>query len=204
MDTALQTIGKGPEHTYVVMGDSTAVSQGGDYQQGYAVQSAHYLAQRYTLHWKNVAISGARAHDVASTQLASALIYHPDTVLIAVGANDVTHLTSIASVKQSLQHTITALRTANSAVVIVLTGAPDMGSVPRLPQPLRWLAGRRTKTVNKMVVKLCQEQHVRFAPIAEETGKLFRGHPELFSEDRFHPNTAGYKTWIPVIVKVLR
>jgi acyl-CoA thioesterase-1 len=200
---ALQTIGAGPERTYVVMGDSTAVSQGGEYKQGYAVQTAEHQAQTYTLQWKNVAVAGARAADVATKQLPQAKELMPDVVLIGVGANDVTHLTNIGAVRQSLTHTIQELRKSNSNVEIILTGSPDMGSVPRLPQPLRWIAGNRTKDINKMIVELSKEENVRFAPIAEKTGKLFRQHPELFAADNFHPNTEGYKTWTPVIVEAL-
>ena len=199
----LQTIGTGPERTYVVMGDSTAVSQGGEYKQGYAVQTAEHQAKNYTVRWKNVAVAGARAADVDTKQLPEAVELMPDVVLIGVGANDVTHLTNIESVKQSLTHTIQELRNANSNVEIILTGSPDMGSVPRLPQPLRWVAGNRTKNINKMIVSLAKEQEVRFAPIAERTGKLFREHPELFASDKFHPNTEGYKTWTPVIIEAL-
>jgi lysophospholipase L1-like esterase len=199
-----QTIGHGPDLTYVVLGDSTAVAQGAPYAQGYAVATANYLAKNYTLTWVNLAVSGARAHDVATKQLPRALPYRPDLVLIAVGANDVTHLTSLDSVRHSLQSTITALRRANSNVKIVLTGSPDMGAVPRLPQPLRWLAGERTKSLNAMVMQLAAQQHVTFAPIARQTGPVFRKHPDLFASDKFHPNAGGYKLWIPVLTTAIR
>jgi lysophospholipase L1-like esterase len=194
-----QTIGSGNKLTYLVMGDSTAVSQGGEYVKGYASTSAKYLSKNYLVTWVNVGVSGARAKDVASMQLAKATVHKPDLVLIAVSANDVTHLTSIGSVQKSLTTTIDDLRQANSKVQIILTGSPDMGSVPRFAQPVRWYMGKRTVEINHMVAKLAKEKGVIFAPIAEKTGSTFRAHPELFAADKFHPNTQGYELWNPVI-----
>jgi lysophospholipase L1-like esterase len=202
----MQTIGRGEALTYVVMGDSTAVSQGGAYDKGYAVASAEYLAraeQQRAVTWANVGVPGARAADVAGLQLQDALPYKPDVVLIGVGANDVTHLTSFSKVVDSLQSTIAALQRVNPQVRVVVTGAPDMGSVPRLPQPLRWYAGKRTAGLNKRIQQLADNKQVFFAPVAERTGPLFRRQPQLFAADKFHPTTEGYQTWVPVITETL-
>jgi lysophospholipase L1-like esterase len=198
-----QTIGAGSPLTYVVLGDSTAVAQGGDYHLGYAMALAAYLGIEHRVTWANVAVSGARATDVATKQAPQAAAYKPDLALIAVGANDVTHLTNIGAARQSLRSTIAQLRKANPSVRIVLTGSPDMGAVPRLPQPLRWFAGRRTTSFNVMVKQLSAQQHVTFAPIAEKTGSTFRAHPGLFAADRFHPTTGGYNLWTPVLVRAV-
>jgi len=199
-----QTLGTGKPLRYVVMGDSTAISQGGTYADGYAVRTAAYLAESYTVTWQNVAVSGARAHDVEAKQLPKALAAKPDIVLIAVGANDVTHLTDTNSVVSSLGHVIDGLRQQNQAVEIVLTGSPDMGSVPRFAQPARWLAGERTKTLNDRIIALAHKKKAYFAPIAAQTGRQFRRHPELFAADKFHPTTEGYKLWTSVIIKTLQ
>ena len=193
----------GPALTYVILGDSTSIAQGARYAEGYAAQSATYLAQTHTVTWQNVGVSGARAADVLHDQLPQAIALKPDVALVAVGANDVTHVTSNNSVVASLQSVIQQLRKANPHVYIVLTGSPDMGSPPRLPQPLRWIAGKRTVGLNKRIVTLAEKNHVTFAPIAVKTGPTFRKHPELFAQDHFHPNAQGYKLWTPVIIDAL-
>ena len=203
ISNAPDVIGSGKPLTFAVLGDSTAVSQGGLYERGYAKSSALHLSKNYTVTWRNFAVSGARAKDVETMQAIEAAKHKPDIVLVAVGANDVTHLTGINSVHDSLLQTINTLRQANKDVKIVLTGSPDMGSVPRLPQPARWFAGKRTVTVNEMVVKLAEEQQVTFAPIAAKTGPTFRQHPELFAGDKFHPLTEGYDIWTPVITDAI-
>lgn len=198
-----QTIGNGPPLTFAVLGDSTAVSQGGAYTEGYAVAVAKHLAAHHQVTWSNVAVPGARAHDVATEQLGQVAPYRPDVVVMAVGANDVTHLTKLATARTALQQTIAGLRRANPEVKIILTGSPDMGSVPRFPQPVRWLAGKRTEQFNRMVIRLAQDEHVTFAPIAARTGPAFRHNPRLFAVDKFHPNTAGYQLWAPVIIEAI-
>lgn len=200
-----QLIGsQGTALRYVVLGDSTALSQGGEYAQGYATASAEFLAkQGHVVFWSNKAVSGARAKDVPQ-QLDKVLATAPDIVLIAVGANDVTHLGSPRSVVGSLGETVDALRVVQPDVKIIVTGAPDMGSVPRFPQPTRWFMGERTKQLNTAIEQFAQDEGVIFAPIARTTGPAFRQHPEYFAQDKFHPNTQGYALWTPVITDALR
>jgi len=198
------TIGSGKPLRFAVLGDSTSVAQGGEYSEGYASGTARYLAQQHRITWKNVGVSGARAADVAASQAAQAASFKPDIALIGVGANDVTHLTSIDAVRASLESAIGQLQTASPDIKIILTGSPDMGSPPRIPQPLRWAAGERTKHLNAAIRSLANGQSIIFAPIAERTGPAFRANHGLFAADKFHPNTEGYQLWTPVIIDALR
>jgi len=196
--------GAGTPLTYVVMGDNTAAGEGASsYKTGIAETTARYLAKNHEVTYTNVAISGARTRDVLDTQVQKAVSYKPDVVLLAIGANDVTHNTSSGSVKKSAQQIINRLIAANCDVKIVLTGSPDMGAVPRLPQPLRSLAGAKTSSLNKTFVRFASENKLTFAPIAAKTGSQFRHNHALFAADHFHPNDQGYATWIPVLEPAL-
>jgi acyl-CoA thioesterase-1 len=190
---------RGPALTYAVMGDSTAAGQGASYPQGIAAGTAQMLAKTYRVRMTNLSVSGARVNDVVNDQLSAAMTLRPDLVLLAVGANDVTHLTSVASMETGVLRIVRALKTANPSVAIVVTGSPDMGAPPRIPRLLRGLASRRTEAVNRMFRSVAASEHLTFAPIADATGPLFRKDRSLFADDRFHPNTRGYATWIPVI-----
>ena len=87
---AAEKYGNGEPVTYVVLGDSTTISQGGDYDKGYARSSARFIASKQReVTFYNLGESGARAADVASAQAPKARELRPDIVLIAVGANDV-------------------------------------------------------------------------------------------------------------------
>lgn len=193
----------GASLTYVVMGDSTSVGQGGNYDLGFARATARYLGRMRRVTFYNVGISGARSADVVTKQLPAAVSLKPDFVLIAVGANDVTHLTSSSKVRTSLQTTIRALQAANPAVKIVLTGSPQMGSVARFPQPFKALEKLRTGTINKVIAQVAADNQVVVAPLAADTGAIFASHPELYAQDKFHPSTAGYSVWIPVLERAI-
>lgn len=181
---------------YVVMGDSTAAGEGAAYEYGIAVRSAKHLAssQAATV-MSNLGKSGAKTHDVLENQLPDAVDIRPDLVLISTGANDVTSLTSPQKAKKDLKEVVNRLIEANCQVKIVITGAPDMGAVPRFAQPLRFLAGFATTRYNRTVLPVAEEEGVTLAPIARETGPSFRQNPNLFAEDRFHPNEKGYEIW---------
>jgi lysophospholipase L1-like esterase len=127
----------------------------------------------------------------------------PDLVLISVGANDVTHLTPIRSVRRDLERIVGRLRAANPATKIVITGSPGMGSPPRIPRLLRGIASCQTARINKMMREVAATEGLTFAPIAEVTGPMFRADRSLFASDRFHPNARGYATWVPVLNRAL-
>ncbi|HYG84099.1 MAG TPA: SGNH/GDSL hydrolase family protein [Verrucomicrobiae bacterium] len=196
-------IGAGAPLRYAVLGDSTSVAQGGDYSQGYAVATAEYLASRYEVEWLNLGESGARAGSVLHRQLPAALAFSPDIILIAVGANDVTHFTKMTIFTAQLEQILHSLRQANPDVRVILTGAPAMGTIPRFPLPLRSIMGRRTLQINGIVKELAKKHKAVFAPIAEQTEELYRAHPELFAADKFHPTSEGYLPWIPILQRAI-
>ena len=198
-----RTLGSGSPLEYVVLGDSTAAGQGAPYDRGIALATARHLARSHRVTLTNLAVSGARMRDVAKAQAPVAVRRRPDVVLIAAGANDVTGLTPMREVTRSLDEVIRRLRSVNPRVAIVATAAPDMGSIPRLAQPLRTVAGWRTRQLNAAIEDLAARRDVLVAPIARETGPAFRRDAGLFAVDRFHPNARGYATWVPALEAAL-
>lgn len=191
-------LGQGEAVNYVVVGDSTAVGQGGDYKDGIAIGTTEHLAKSNEVTMQNYAVSGAVIQEVLNEQLPKITVA-PDVVLVAVGANDVTHLTSLTDMERDAKKIIDELRVKNPDVAIVFTGSPQMGSVPRLPQPTRWFAGVRTGAVNRMFDRVADEKKIVRAPLAEETGEIFARTPNFFAEDNFHPTGEGYQVWVPVL-----
>lgn len=193
------TSGSGPPLSYVVLGDSTAISQGSDYKDGFAALTAQELAKTHTVTLTNLGVSGARLGDVLKTQVSLVKQYKPDVILIAAGANDVTHLTLSASAKGTLESIAKELIEQQCSVKIVLTGSPDMGAIPRFPQPLRSFAGTRSEQLNEVFLAVVEHRELTFAPIAAQTGTTIRQHPEWFAADKFHLKAEGYATWVPVL-----
>ena len=195
--------GTGAPLKYVVLGDSTAAGQGADYENGIAVGTASHLAEMRAVELSNFGISGAKTADVLENQVREAATRKPDITLIAVGANDVTNLSSGGSVQGDLQQIIDTLLDAKCDMKIVLTGSPDFRGAHRLMQPLRWVAGKRADRINQSIQQVIDERGLTRAPIAPETGPLFQEDPTLLAADRFHPNERGYATWIPVLNKAI-
>jgi lysophospholipase L1-like esterase len=165
--------------------------------------TAKHLASSGSVVLLNTAVSGARAADIVKDQLKVGIEHDPDVVLIVVGSNDVTHLTSAKSVRASMNQAIDQLIKKNCKAKIVITGSADMGAVPRIPQPLRYLAGARATQLNDVFIDIADQKQVTFAPIAVKTGPIFRSDRSLFAQDNFHPNTKGYDVWVPVLIAAL-
>jgi len=184
---------------YVVIGDSTAAGEGAsDYEKGIVVATAKHLEGRGVV-VRNLAVSGARIHDVLTSQLPQMKGLHPDLVLLDVAANDVIHLTSSRSATRDLASTLDQLLALNCEMKIVVTGSPDMGASPRIPFGLGWLTNLRTRKLNVIFQRAVREHHLTFAPIALKTGPQFRRDRSLFAADLFHPSDRGYLVWIPVL-----
>lgn len=186
--------------SFVVLGDSTAAGRGADYDAGIAVRASRALAdedRRVTL--VNLAVSGATLADVRAEQIDAAARARPDLVLVSAGANDVTGMRTGGAVRDDLEAIVARLRARSPAVPIVVTGSPDVGSAPRLAQPLRSVAGWRAGHINDAVAEVVRERNLVFAPIAERTGPAFRRDHGLFAADGYHPNARGYALWLPVL-----
>ena len=194
-----QTLGSGPELSYVVLGDSTSVGQGADYKNSYAQVSAQHLSKKYKVTFNNVGVSGARVKDLFLDQVAKAITYKPDIVLIGVGANDTTHFTSGGEIQKWMQKTVDDLKIANPDIKIVVTRSPALDSVTRFPVGAKQLMGLRTKQVNSAFAKVIKKNDLTLAPIAEKTRDAFIADPTLTAADKFHPNDRGYVLWYPVI-----
>jgi lysophospholipase L1-like esterase len=197
------TLGSGSPLKYLVMGDSTSIGQGSDYAHSFAMTSADHLGKSHTVHFLNVGISGARAKDVITQQLSGAVQYKPDVVLLAVGANDVTHFSNYNDVQKSILHITESLITTNCHVKIVLTGSPAVGSVPRFPFPVKQIMAGRVIKMNEHIQEVITNNKLTFAPVAHRTGEAFLRNPRLFARDKFHPNADGYALWTPVINEAL-
>src|SRR5262249_21426315 len=72
----------------------------------------------------------------------------PDIVLVSVGSNDVTHLTSQNTFRSQYLGLLDRLPTSADKILL---GVPDLGSAPRFAQPLRWIAGVRGGTLDSVV-----------------------------------------------------
>lgn len=193
-----------PPLTFVVLGDSTAAGVGaGSVDDSYPARLARSIArERFRVRLVGVGVSGARVADVLNEQLPRALVEDPDVVFVGIGANDVTHVTKLDDVEESMRTLLGRLTETGAAVVVA--GPPDMRS-PVFLEPLRTIVGWRGRAVADRIEAVAREVGIPFVPLADETREFFAEDPERhYSEDEFHPSAAGYARWAEAIFPYLR
>lgn len=194
----------GPVLSFVVLGDSTAAGVGAETPaRAYPTLLAKRLAEEtgQGVELTVLGESGARVRDVLREQAPAAVALEPDLIFVGIGANDVTHVTSLDRVRTDMQETLELLTRTDAPVVVA--GAPDM-RVPAWHQPLRYLAYLRGKQVTGAIEEAARTKGAAIVELAEETGPFFAERPAShFSEDRFHPSPVGYRRWADAIFPVL-
>jgi lysophospholipase L1-like esterase len=189
--------------SFVVLGDSTAAGLGaGTPHAAYATDLARWLSERgRRVSLKAFGVSGARVHDVLTDQAPQASAISPDLVFVGIGANDVTHLTSLDSVRRDTRAILERLKAAGATVV--LAGPPDMRAKAWY-EPLRSLAGWRGRQLAEAMADIARSEGVPVVPLAKETGHFFAANPDTaYAADDFHPGPAGYRAWARAIFPVL-
>lgn len=189
------------------LGDSTAAAVGTSGAE-HAVSSVVgvKLSQRcgVTTRTRVIAKSGARVGDVLANQVPTAEKLGADIVFISVGANDTIHLTSASRFSHVYAEVIDGLVSSGiDADRIVLVGVPDMGSPPRLAQPLRAVMGFRSRRLDSRVQALAKDKGVRYVDLFAGTSAPIRANPpRYFAADDYHPNDNGYELWAGTIAPV--
>ena len=192
-----------PKLEFVVLGDSTAAGVGaGSAARAYPTLLARRLAaggRRVEL--TSFGVSGARAVDVLREQVPMAMNARPDLVFLAIGANDVIHLTPLEEIDEDLRAALDRLR--STGAVIVTAGVPDMRAAAFL-EPLRSLAGWRGNRVSAVIYEAARASEVPAVRLAEQTAKYFVSEPDKsYSVDDFHPGPGGYERWADAIYPIL-
>ena len=186
--------------TLVVLGDSTGAGVGaGTAEKAYPTVLARTLARRTgkKVRLIDFAISGARVRDVVEDQVPRALEEDASAFLVVIGANDVTHLSSLSSVRDGT--TEIARRLGATGTPVVVAGAPDMRA-PAFAEPLRSIVGWRGEVVTDAIEETAGEEGAMVVPLADETRDYFISEPDRhYSADLFHPSAAGYRRWADVL-----
>lgn len=187
-----------PSLRFVVVGDSTSVGVGAQPQESFPWILAKRLAEKFEVELHVVGVSGARITDAASDQVPAAIALKPDLVLIEIGANDATHLTSSKTVRTKMTQMLDAFGKAK--IPVVVAGPPDMGTTRAFAEPLRTLSGYSGAKVQRAIEKIVHPRGIPFVDLAAGTGPAFDADPNrYYSTDLFHPSAEGYALWAEVI-----
>lgn len=179
----------------LVLGDSIAAGLGADGPRGtLGARLARQLAKRTerAVRLRTAAVVGSES-SMLPEQLASLPDdYRPDVAVVVVGGNDVTHRVPVATSVGHLREAVAALRERGAAVVVGT--CPDLGALRPVPQPLRSLGSRASRQLAAAQREAALAEGAYVVSLAEVVGPFFVTNPdEMFSLDRFHPSSLGYK-----------
>ena len=179
----------------LVLGDSIAAGLGADHPKhtlGGGLARGVAKAARRSVRLRTVAVVGSESSELAAQLASLPTSYRPDVAVIVVGGNDVTHRVPVSESVRHLGEAIAALR-ARGAEVVVGT-CPDLGALRPVPQPLRALGSRASRQLAYAQRGAALAGGARAVSLAHVVGPFFITNPEeMFSLDRFHPSTHGYK-----------
>ena len=132
--------------------------------------------------WRILGEDGAKISDtqrlLAATESGSF-----DWIVVSVGVNDVTGLTSLVKWQQGLLRLISDIRARSSHATVVFIQLPPMGRFEMIPQPLRAVLGIRAAMLRQVLTWIV-EAHRGVWMI--DPSRLF--DPAYMAEDGYHPN----------------
>jgi lysophospholipase L1-like esterase len=195
--------GVGEPLRLTVLGESTAAGVGVErIEDGLAVQLARGLAQRAgrRVDWQLFARTGATVEKARRELLPEASQRPSDVAVVVLGVNDTLRLTGRGGWRRSVAALVAALRAEQDDTGrVLLTGLPDMGAFPALPQPLRTVLGLHSRALDRELrVLAATDPHVRHVPLPSMVEAA-----EPFSPDGFHPSAGSYRVWAADLVGTL-
>jgi len=161
-------------------------------EKAFVGQTARALAELFgaTVHWQALGKSG---YNVAQVLQGLVPVLHQqnsaqfDVIVMSVGVNDITSMTTTRTFRRALTLLLEALHAHSPSAVILLCGLPPMRKFPLLPEPLRAVMGLRAEILDRTAHHVIQQ-----LPFAIHAQLDFDPIPSQFCEDGYHPNEASY------------
>lgn len=145
-----------------------------------------------SVNWTVVARSGINARDCRLELVPKLRGLNADVVAIALGVNDSIEFHSARRWANDIERLIDSVRAEVGDTVVLLSGVPPLNYFPALPQPLSFVLGARSASLERATVVLAKKLtgvvHVPFSMERDRCG-------DLFCADGFHPSELGYKEW---------
>jgi lysophospholipase L1-like esterase len=191
--------GQGANLYLLALGDSIIAGVGtSDMAHSLPVRFAHALAaaRQCAVHWQ---VNGENGADIADLRHSIGQLPREtkaDVILISIGVNDVTGLSSTRHWRTQLEQLFKEIRRRWPQARVIFAGLPPMGSFPLPPQPLRFTLGRRAATLDAIAARV----------ISAQTGMLhittdIKPHRDEFCADGFHPSADSCADWADVLAQ---
>jgi len=191
--------GHGEAIHLLALGDSIIAGVGtGDMAHSLPAQFAQALAEarQCTVHWRAEAANGADISDLCLSIVQLPEDVKADVILISVGVNDVTGLSSLRHWRTRLGQLVTHIRQKWPQARVIFAGLPPMGHFPLPPQPLRFTLGYRAAALDAIAATVIARQ-AGMQHIATDINPL----TDEFCEDGFHPSADSCAYWAVVLAQ---
>jgi lysophospholipase L1-like esterase len=175
-----------------MLGDSTSLGYGCariDEVPGVMLARGLAAALDRPVALRSLGVVGSGAADLAR-QVDLVLTDPVDVVVIVTGANDVTGRIPPWQSAAQLRAAVGRLRAAG--IPVVVGTCPDLGVITPIPQPLRSLVGTWSRRLGALQARAVGAAGGRPVMIGRLVSPEFRGRPDLFYADGFHPSGPGY------------
>jgi lysophospholipase L1-like esterase len=175
-----------------ILGDSIGYGQGArhpDDRLGPRL-AAVLTDEGFTVELHVLAVPRSTSADL-DAQVRRAASLDIDLAVVVVGANDLARFVPPADAARRLASAVAGLQAAGTDVVVV--PAPDMSVVPFVPPAFRSVVQAACSVLQRQQEEVARAAGVAFADIGPDVGAAFAADPALFSADRFHPSSAGYR-----------
>ena len=185
--------GQGRKVHLLAMGDSIIAGVGtGNIERSLPVQFAQALAEcgDISVHWHVEGKNGADISDLRQGIKQLTAGQKTDVILISIGVNDVTGLSSTRKWRTQMVSLVEELKGKWPQARILFVGLPPMAKFPLPPQPLRFMLGQRAATMDAIAAEVISKQdnmlHIPtdIDPVEQE-----------FCEDGFHPSAESCAHW---------
>lgn len=184
-----------PTVRIAVLGDSSVTAPGVAHPDETWVRIAMRRLADHGHHviLQSFAVGGSKVTDLLNGQLQSALDAKPDIAIISVGANDAIRGVPLRAFERDLDAIVAELRAAG--IRVVLSGVGDLGTIPRLKEPLRSIMTRRSGSYHAVHHHVAARHGAAVSDHRYDDREMWIRDRSLWSEDLFHVSPRGHARW---------
>ncbi len=150
---------------------------------------------------RSFAVGGSKATDVLGSQLPATLEMRPDIAIISVGANDAIRGVPLRRFARDLEVIVAELREAG--IKVLLSGVGDLGTIPRLKEPLRSMMTRRSAAYHRVHHRIAERHDATVSDHRDDDRDIWIKDRSLWSEDLFHVSPRGHARWAEAASRAL-
>lgn len=188
----------------LTLGESTIAGVGVDqHKNGFTGALADYLAEatNYKVNWKVNAKSGYTASQVANILIPKIQNFHPDLIVIGLGANDAFALNSPYRWRKGMENVLSKLNNTFPKAKIICTNMPPIKEFPAFTPMMKGIVGSLVELLGNELESLVKRYdnvyYINHKLTIDDWINRFNRQLTIhdFFSDGVHPSPLTYQTW---------